>query len=50
MMVHEVEPDADADAPPAGAQFGDAFGITVDGGALDARRAAERMMARRPDG
>jgi hypothetical protein len=48
MKVHEVEPDVDADALLAGAQFVDAFRITVDDNALDARRAAERMMARGP--
>ncbi len=30
MKVHEVEPDVDADALLAGAQFVDAFRITVD--------------------
>ena len=48
MKVHEVEPDVDADALLAGAQFVDAFRITVDDNALDARRAAERMLARGP--
>ena len=48
MKVHEVEPDVDADALLAGAQFVDAFRITVDDNALDARCAAERMMARGP--
>jgi hypothetical protein len=48
MKVHEIEPDVDADALLAGAQFVDAFRITVDDNALDARRAAERMMARGP--
>ena len=48
MKVHEIEPDVDADALLAGAQFVDAFRITVDDNALDARRAAERMLARGP--
>jgi hypothetical protein len=48
MKVHEVEPDVDADALLAGAQFVDAFRITVDENALDARRAAEQMLARGP--
>jgi hypothetical protein len=48
MKVHEVEPDVDADALLAGAQFVDAFRITVDDNALDARHAAEQMLARGP--
>jgi len=48
MQVHAVEPNVDTGALLAGAQFGDAFRITVEGPALDARRAAERMLARGP--
>src|SRR5258708_6952641 len=48
MKVHAVDPDIDTDALLVGAQFSDAFCITVDGNALDARRAAERMLGRGP--
>ncbi|MDP3690381.1 DUF2867 domain-containing protein [Bradyrhizobium sp.] len=48
MKVREIKPAVDAGALLAGAQFSDAFGLQVDGRALDARRAAERMMARAP--
>jgi hypothetical protein len=44
MKVHEVKPDVDAGALLAGAQFVDAYRVTVDGAALDARHAAEKMM------
>ena len=48
MTVREVTPAVDADALLTGAQFADAFRIEVDDRDLDARRAAERMMARQP--
>jgi len=48
MKVHEVAPAVDADALLAGAQFADAFCIEIGDRELDARRAAERMMARQP--
>jgi hypothetical protein len=48
MNVVEIAPDVDRAALLAGAQFVDAYGIAVDGGALDARRAAERMITRQP--
>ena len=48
MPVHEVTPAVDADALLGGAQFADAFRIEIDDTRLDARRAAERMMARQP--
>ncbi len=48
MKVREVEPAIDAGAFLAGAQFIDAWSIAVDGTALDARRAAEKMFARGP--
>lgn len=48
MNVHAVEPNVDTGALLAGAQYIDAFRITVDGTALDARRAAEKMLGRGP--
>jgi hypothetical protein len=48
MKVHAVEPNADVGPLLAGAQFIDAFSVAVDGGALDARGAAERMLGHRP--
>ena len=48
MKVREVTPAADADALLTGAQFADAFCIEIGDRELDARRAAEQMMARQP--
>jgi hypothetical protein len=48
MTVREVTPAVDADTLLAGAQFADAFCIEISDCNLDARRAAERMMARQP--
>lgn len=48
MKVREISPAVDADALLSGAQFADAFQIAIDDRDLDARRAAERMMARQP--
>ena len=48
MKVHAVEPNIDTGELLAGAQFGDAFRVTVDGTALNARQAAEKMLARWP--
>jgi hypothetical protein len=48
MTVHEVTPAIDLNTLLAGAQFADAFSIAIDNPALDARHAAERMMARQP--
>jgi Protein of unknown function (DUF2867) len=48
MTVREVAPAVDADALLAGAQFADAFRVGIGECELDARRAAERMMARPP--
>jgi hypothetical protein len=48
MKVQAVPPNIDTAALLAGAQFSDAFRITVDGTTLDARRAAEKMLARGP--
>jgi len=46
MKVHEVDPNVDSGALLAGAEFIDA--IVIDNAALDARRAAEKMLARGP--
>lgn len=48
MKVAEVAPQIDPATLLAGAQFMDAHRLDLDGEALDARRAAERMMARAP--
>jgi len=48
MKVLEIEPNVDPAVLLAGAQFVDAFRVTVEGTALDARRAAEKMLARGP--
>ena len=48
MTVREVTPEVDAKTLLAGAQFADAFCIEISDRDLDARRAAERMMARQP--
>ncbi len=48
MKVREVQPNVDAGALLAGAQFIDAFSIGIEDTALDARHAAERMMAKGP--
>lgn len=48
MKVTATDPGVDTGAFLAGAQFADAFCITVEGQALDARRAAERMMTGGP--
>jgi hypothetical protein len=48
MKVHEIAPAVDTDTLLSGAQFADAFQIAIDDLELDARRAAERMMARQP--
>lgn len=48
MQVHAVAPNGDIAPVLAGAQFRDAFSITVDGSALNARQAAERMLGRSP--
>jgi hypothetical protein len=48
MTVREIRPAVDADAVLAGAQFADAFCIEIGDRELDARRAAERMMAQQP--
>ncbi len=48
MIVREIKPAVDTEALLTGAQFADAFCIEVDDRDLDARSAAERMMARQP--
>jgi hypothetical protein len=48
MTVVEITPDVDGAALLAGAQFVDAYSIVIDGGARDARQAAERMIIRQP--
>lgn len=48
MKVREVTPQIDAATLLAGTQFMDAYRLEVSGTSLDARRAAERMMARAP--
>jgi len=48
MTVHEVTPAADLNTLLTGAQFADAFRAEICDPALDARHAAERMMARQP--
>jgi hypothetical protein len=48
MKVRSVEPDIDADTLLPGAQFVDAYNVTVNDAALDARHAAERMFSRSP--
>ena len=48
MKVHEVDPNVDAGALLAGAQFIDAYSIAIDNAALDARHAAERVLGRSP--
>ena len=47
MNVHEVTPAIDPNTLP-GAQFADAYRIEVTDCALNARQAAERMLARQP--
>lgn len=48
MHVQAVAPTVSADSVLAGAQFIDAFSIFVEGSALDARTAAERIFGRSP--
>jgi hypothetical protein len=46
MRVDAVDPPADTRPLLAGAQFSDAFRVAVDGTALDARGAAQKMLGR----
>jgi hypothetical protein len=48
MKVREVTPEIDPATLLAGAQFIDAYRVAVNGVALDARKAAERMFSRGP--
>jgi uncharacterized protein DUF2867 len=48
MVIREIEPDVDRESVLAGAQFADAYRVTVRGAELDARRAAERIFSRSP--
>ena len=48
IKIQEIEPEIDAATLLAGAQFIDAWSIAVDDRALDARHAAEKMLARGP--
>ena len=48
MKVFEITPPADTGALLSGAQFADAFRIDIGDRDFDARRVAERMMARQP--
>lgn len=48
LNVAEVRPNVDANALLSGAQFIDAYSIGVNDAALDARRAAERMIEHGP--
>jgi hypothetical protein len=48
MNVEEVQPQVDRATLLAGAQFADAYRVTVEDTGLDARRAAEKLFARGP--
>ena len=48
MKVHEIAPGVDPGPLLAGAQFVDAYRVVVEGHALDARTAAEKIFARSP--
>jgi len=48
MNLREVQPEIDRDSVLAGAQFADAFRVTIAEAQLDARGAAERIFSRAP--
>ena len=48
MNVQATTPEIDAGTLLPGAQFIDAYVVAVDGAALDARHAAEKMLSRGP--
>src|ERR1700761_5208568 len=49
MIIREIKPDVDRERVLAGAQFADAYRVTVTDAKLDARSAAERIFSRTPD-
>lgn len=48
MMIREIRPEVDRDTLLAGAQFADAFRVTVPDAGLDARTAAMRIFSESP--
>lgn len=48
MMIREIRPDVDRDSLLAGAQFADAYRVTVADTGLDARGAAMRIFSESP--
>lgn len=48
ISIHPAVPDVEAGRLLAGAQFIDAYSVTIRGVALDARRAAEKMLQHQP--
>jgi hypothetical protein len=48
MTIDEVPPKVDSSVLLPGAQFADAYSVSVEDRTLDARQAAERMLARGP--
>jgi hypothetical protein len=48
VKILDVAPGADTHPLLAGAQFSDAFSVTIDGVALTARQAAQRMLGHSP--
>jgi hypothetical protein len=48
MTIREIKPDVDRDSVLTGAQFADAFRITVPESELNARSAAERIFSQSP--
>jgi hypothetical protein len=48
MIIREIKPEVDRDSVLAGAQFADAYRVTITDAKLDARRAAERIFSRNP--
>ena len=48
MIIREVKPDVSRESVLAGAQFADAFRVTVTDAKLDARGAADRIFSRSP--